>query len=298
MFKRNNLQRLLLLITAIEGVATLALTAMIPGERNGNLPGGFSTTRFCILIMIAIGSVLFFLLSLDHKITNRYRTTFFEKIQKHETTQAIITVVSLFILFFPPIILRVEYQAQFFRLFFFAAWFAILNLQMTIFKWVLTILENGADAFLQQVNNSIKPILPWIICILFPILFLTPRLWVFGDRIYTVGNDFVPLYAYKVYLLDFLVNFRMPLWSPSESAGFPFLASPLTQAIYPLNIPLAVYYWWHGSYGLIDHTWYSALGISIFACGMFAWLRQFRWKETYALIAALITSIAFPLPEL
>jgi hypothetical protein len=90
----------------------------------------------------------------------------------------------------------------------------------------------------------------------------------------------------------------MPLWSPSESAGFPFLASPLTQAIYPLNIPLAVYYWWHGSYGLIDHTWYSALGISIFACGMFAWLRQFRWKETYALIAALITSIAFPLPEL
>jgi len=298
MFKRNNLQRLLLLITAIEGVATLALTAMIPGERNGNLPGGFSTTRFCILIMIAIGSVLFFLLSLDHKVTNRYRTTFFEKIQKHETTQAIITVVSLFILFFPPIILRVEYQAQFFRLFFFAAWFAILNLQMTIFKWVLTILENGADAFLQQVNNSIKPILPWIICILFPILFLTPRLWVFGDRIYTVGNDFVPLYAYKVYLLDFLVNFRMPLWSPSESAGFPFLASPLTQAIYPLNIPLAVYYWWHGSYGLIDHTWYSALGISIFACGMFAWLRQFRWKETYALIAALITSIAFPLPEL
>ena len=298
MLKRDNLQRLLLLITAIEGIAALILTAIIPGERNGTLPGGFSPARFVILLLIASVSAFLFFLSLKNKNSDRLRYTFFEIFQKYETLQAIVTVALLFILFFPPVILLVEYQAQYFRLFFLAAWFAIANLQITFFAWQVTILENGSDAFFQQANNSIKPVLPWAICILFPILFLTPRLWVFGDHIYTVGNDYVPLYAYKVYLLDFLVNFRMPFWSPSESAGFPFLASPLTQAIYPLNIPLAIYYWWHGSYGLIDHTWYSALGISIYACGMYAWLRQFRWKDTYALIASIITSIAFPLPEL
>lgn len=296
--KRDKLQRFLLLITAIEGIAALILTAMIPGERNGTLPGGFSPARLVILMVIAGVSAFLFILSLESKNSDRLRYTFFEITQKYETLQAIVTVAVLFILFFPPVILQVEYQAQYFRLFFLAAWFAIANLQITFFAWLLTILENGANAFILQANNSIKPVIPWTICILFPILFLTPRLWVFGDHIYTVGNDYVPLYAYKVYLLDFLVNFRMPFWSPSESAGFPFLASPLTQAIYPLNIPLAIYYWWHGSYGLIDHTWYSTLGISIYACGMYAWLRQFRWKETYALIASIITSIAFPLPEL
>jgi hypothetical protein len=298
MLKQDKYRQFLFLLTALEGLAAMLITASIPGERNGNLPGGFTPQRLAILLAIAILSVIFFLLSANNRKITKFRNSLFESLQGFSAAQAIATLFLVFFTFCPPLTLITDYQAIFHRLYFLLAWVTIANLQLMVFPWVMTILDKGLDAFLQRGLNTLKPIIPWAVCIIFPILFLTPRLWEFGDHIYTVGNDFVPLYAYKVYLLDFLVHFRLPLWSPSESVGFPFLASPLTQTLYPLNIPLAVFYWWKGSYGLLDHTWFAAFGISIFCGGMYAWLRQFRWKDTYALMAAMVISISFPLPEL
>lgn len=298
MSKQYKYRQFVCLLTAIEGLCALLITANIPGERSGSLPGGFSPQRLAILLTIAGLSIVFLLLSLNYRKAAGFRDFLFGRLQHFSVVQAVLTIFLVFFTFCPPIILTTDYQAQFHRLYFFLAWLAIANLQLMVFPWVTTILEKGKNVFLQQAGNTIRPVLPWALCILFPILFMTPRLWAFGDHLYTVGNDFVPLYAYKVYLLDFLVHFRLPLWSPSESVGFPFLASPLTQTLYPLNIPLAVYYWWKGSYGLLDHTWFAVLGISIFCAGMYAWLRLFRWKDKYALIAAMVISISFPLPEL
>jgi hypothetical protein len=114
-----------------------------------------------------------------------------------------------------------------------------------------------------------------------------------------IGNDFIVLYyKYKVYLLAHLADFRFPLWSPAEGAGFPFYTNPFAQAFYPLNLPLAAWYRISGGYNALDHQVFTVLGISIFALGLFMWLRLINTNLRAVVFSVLVMSVSFKVTEI
>lgn len=132
-------------------------------------------------------------------------------------------------------------------------------------------------------------------------LFLWPfvDLFPYAFNLAGIGNDFHNLYYdYKVYLLDNLSRGQLPLWSPSEAAGFPFYSNPFAAAFYPLNLPLAIFYRIAGGYSVPDHQRFVILGISIFAVGLFLWLRSMKLPLHAALFAAFVMSVSFKVTEL
>lgn len=140
---------------------------------------------------------------------------------------------------------------------------------------------------------------------LYLLIFAWPFFYLFNhvfpiEGIYTaIGNDFIVLYyKYKIYLLDNLANLRFPLWSPAEGAGFPFYISPFAQAFYPLNLPLVVWYKVFDGYNPLDHQIFTVLGISIFALGLFMWLRLINTNLRACLFATLIMSVSFKVTEI
>jgi hypothetical protein len=291
--------RFLFFLTAMEGLLACFLTFNIPGEAKSTLLGGLSIQRFVLIAGIAIASIASLLLATEIPFFNNLRNRIFPFFEKRSGFLGLLTGFSLFFIHFPPILFSTIYKAQFHRLFYSAVWICLFCFQLLCMIVFVRIRKIGWSQYSKKCWGTVRPYIPWLISFGFPFLFMTPRLWVFGDHHYSVGNDFVPFsYYYKVYLLDYLVHFKLPFWSPSEAAGFPFLASPQTGALYPINIPIALYYWWKGSYGLIEHTWVTVLGISIYSVGLFAWLREFKWKETNALLASIIVSVSFQLTEI
>lgn len=132
-----------------------------------------------------------------------------------------------------------------------------------------------------------------------PALYLFRHIVAVDGSILYIGNDFFSLYyKYKVYLLDCLANFHFPLWSPSEAAGFPFYTNPFAQALYPGNVPLVLWYGAVGHYSIIDHQLFTVLGISIFALGLFVWLRRINEDTKAVLFAVLVMSVSFKVTEI
>ena len=132
-----------------------------------------------------------------------------------------------------------------------------------------------------------------------PILYLFRHIFPINGQYTAIGNDFIYLYyKYKVYLLACLSDFSFPLWSPSESAGFPFHTNPFAQAYYPFNLLLAVWYKIAKGYDPIDHQVFTVLGISIFALGLFMWLRLINTNLRSVVFAALIMSVSFKMTEI
>jgi len=131
--------------------------------------------------------------------------------------------------------------------------------------------------------------------ILWPFIFLFP----YTLNLVGFGNDFQCLYySYKVYLLDNLVHFHIPLWSPAEGAGFPFYANPFAQVLYPLNVPLAGFsYIFHG-YTPYAHQLFTIFGLSIFSVGFYLWMRSLSFDRRASLFAALIITVSFKMTEI
>lgn len=141
------------------------------------------------------------------------------------------------------------------------------------------------------------PIIAIIFC--WPFLFLFPYVFPIAGRFVALGNDFTPFYyVYKIYLLDSLSHNHFPLWSPSESAGYPFFSSPLAEAFYPLNWPLSVLYRLNGGYTLQDHQVFTVFGIAIFSVGMYLWLRQLRLNKRAVLAGVLVMAVSFKITEI
>jgi hypothetical protein len=114
-----------------------------------------------------------------------------------------------------------------------------------------------------------------------------------------MGNDFILLYyKYKVYLLDCLSDFHFPLWSPAEGAGYPFYTNPFTQTFYPFNLLLVVWYKISGGYDPLDHQVFTVLGISIFALGLFMWLRLINGNLRAVVFGVLVMSVSFKVTEI
>ncbi len=291
--------RSLWFLVFLEGMAAAFLTYAIPGENSASTYLGISAQRWLIIIAILMLSLMALFLTLPLKRIGPIRNALNQKMIKLNKIILLFSLIWLFFLIFPPIELTIKFSAYTQRLQYLFIWVCLIGFQtagLTIYEQIIT---SGWKSFLSKPVNFIKSIHAWIICFAFPFVYMTPRLWVFGGHQYGVGNDFVPFsYFYKVYLIDFLSHFRIPLWSPSEAAGFPYLASPQIGALYPLNIFSALYYWWKGSYGLLDHCWVTVFGISIFCVGMYAWLREFNLNKNATLISALIISISYQPTEI
>jgi hypothetical protein len=132
-----------------------------------------------------------------------------------------------------------------------------------------------------------------------PVLYLFTHVFPIKGQYTAIGNDFIPLYyRYKVYLLASLADLHFPFWAPSEAAGFPFYISPFPQAFYPLNLLLVVWYKLLGGYNPIDHQIFTVLGISIFALGLFMWLRLVNTNIRAVVFSVLVMSVSFKMTEI
>ncbi len=132
-----------------------------------------------------------------------------------------------------------------------------------------------------------------------PLLYLFRHIFPINGQYAAIGNDFILLYyKYKVYLLACLAELHFPLWSPAEGAGYPFYTNPFTQAFYPLNLLLVAWYKITGGYNPLDYQFFTVLGISIFALGLFMWLRLINSNLRAVVFAVLIMSISFKVTEM
>jgi len=147
-------------------------------------------------------------------------------------------------------------------------------------------------------NFSIRFLLPAaVFC--WPFLYLLDHVFPVNGYYTGIGNDFFEVYyKHKVYLLANLANFRLPLWSPAESAGFPFYSNPYAQVFYPLNLPLAVWYKVSGGYNVLDHSVFTILGLSIFALGLYRWLRTINTNLRAVIFSCLVMSVSFKVTEI
>lgn len=132
---------------------------------------------------------------------------------------------------------------------------------------------------------------------IWPFVYMWPYLMSYS---LTPGNDFHTLYyRYKLYLLDLLAQGRpVPVWSPTEAAGFPFRANPFVGAKYPLNYLLVAMYRLNDGYSEYDHVLFTIAAFSIFAVGMFLWLRVLGEKPGGAILAALVFATSLKMTEL
>lgn len=161
----------------------------------------------------------------------------------------------------------------------------------------------GPEAALEPANGvkhgRLGSLLLCLAVFAWPFVFLWEDVLPVNGRYAEIGNDFVALYfKYKIYLLDCLSDGYFPWWSPSEACGFPFYSNPFTAAFYPLNAPLALYVSFLGGYSQLDHQIFTVLGLSIFALGLFFWLRLLGWNPASALFSTAVMSVSFKMTEL
>lgn len=153
----------------------------------------------------------------------------------------------------------------------------------------------GPQALLRAVTRFAIPLL--VFC--WPMLYLFRFGFGINGQYTAVGNDFnILYYKYKIYLLDCLASFHLPLWSPSEAAGFPFYTNPFAQMFYPLNALLVLWYKLFGGYNSVDHQLFTILGISIFSLGLFMWLKLINKDIKAVVFAVLIMSVSFKVTEI
>ena len=163
---------------------------------------------------------------------------------------------------------------------------------------IVAVSEDKTTTLPTRSQAAVRFLLPLII-FCWPILYLFNHVFPINGQYMETDYDFIILYyKYKVYLLAHLANFSFPLWSPSEGAGFPFYTSPFTQAFYPFNLPLAVWYKISGGYNPLDHQVFTVLGISIFAVGLFMWLRQINTNLRAVVFSILVMSVSFKITEI
>ncbi len=297
----KNGQKIIFSCIGLEGIFAIFFTLLVPKEIQSENFFGFSFGRMVIISFLFLGSVSSILLAINsNSNNNNFSNQILLFVLKNRRFFFFLFLFLFFSLVYPPNILREKYFAQFERLFFLFSWIAISILEILLYYLGNQVIINGFKGFIKSHKSKIIKVIPILICIAFPFIFMSPRLWIIDGHHYSIGNDFVPFsYFYKVYLLDYILHFRLPLWSPSEAAGFPFLFSPQVGALYPINLLLAFYYWWKGNYGLLDHTWATVFGLSIFCLGLYAWLCEFNWKsKVNVVIAVLIVSVSYQMTEI
>jgi hypothetical protein len=145
--------------------------------------------------------------------------------------------------------------------------------------------------------NFFFRLIPFAI-VLWPFVYLAEYFIPFQGTYTAIGQDFYPFYCkYKLYLLAHWANGCLPLWSPSEAAGYPLFSSPLAQYFYPLNILLVLWYKLAGGYSPIDCQMFTIFGLSIFGLGLYYWLKLLNGNLRAVLFSVLIMMVSFRLTE-
>ena len=162
----------------------------------------------------------------------------------------------------------------------------------------ITASAEDKDASLRKYRPLLKFLLPAaVFC--WPLLYLFRHVLTINGQYAAIGNDFILLYyKYKVYLLACLSELHFPLWSPAEGAGYPFYTNPFTQTFYPFNLLLVLWYKITGGYNPLDYQVFTVLGISLFALGLFMWLRLLNANIRAVIFAALLMSVSFKVTEM
>jgi len=132
-----------------------------------------------------------------------------------------------------------------------------------------------------------------------PFLYLFRHVIAINGRYTAIGNDFYGVYGkYKIYLLSCLSQGHFPLWSPSEGAGFPLYTNPIVQSFYPFNLLLVLWCKFLGGYRPLDYQIFAIFGLSIFALGLFMWLRLLSKNLRAVIFSVLVISVSFRLVEI
>jgi len=132
-----------------------------------------------------------------------------------------------------------------------------------------------------------------------PLIYLFHLILPIDGQYTAIDNDFIILYyKYKIYLLACMAKLKFPLWSPSEGAGFPFYISPFTQAFYPFNLLLTGWYKISGGFNPIDYQFFTIIGISIFALGVYKWLGLINKNTRAVILSTVIISVSFKMTEI
>jgi hypothetical protein len=146
-------------------------------------------------------------------------------------------------------------------------------------------------------NRSLSVWIPLAVFV-WPFLYLAEYILSFHGKYTAMGNDFYPFYyKYKIYLLAHLAHGHLPLWSPSEAAGYPLFSSPLAQFFYPFNLLLVLWYKLAGGYSSIDYQRFTIFGLSIFGLGLYYWLKLINGNLRAVLFSVLIMTVSFRLTE-
>ncbi|MGA2070372.1 MAG: hypothetical protein ABSG97_03410 [Sedimentisphaerales bacterium] len=158
--------------------------------------------------------------------------------------------------------------------------------------------QSEASSRSQASPSRLKGVILAVAVFLWPVFYLFQHVFPINGVYTAIGNDFLSLYfKHKVYLLANLAGMHFPLWSPSEAAGFPFYSNPFAQACYPFNALLAVWYKIFGGYSPLDYQLFTILGLSIFAMGLFMWLKSINKNIRAVLFATLVMSVSFKVTE-
>jgi hypothetical protein len=134
---------------------------------------------------------------------------------------------------------------------------------------------------------------------IWPFLFHLPlavRVWHGGFQ--HIGNDFPLLYyPYKPYLLAALADGSVPLWTPQEAGGFPFLLNPFTQSLYPANLLILPVARLLGHWGPLEHQWYALAAVSVLAVSLYLFLRKLGLSLLSAALAAIVVASSYKVTE-
>lgn len=140
-----------------------------------------------------------------------------------------------------------------------------------------------------------KKILIFLTLLLWPYFFLFP----ISADILTIGNDFELLYfSYKKYIFELVSSGIIPLWSPSEGAGFPLILNPFAQFFYPLSWTLYLFYKIFDTFTTYHFALYTIFAISIFNFGQFFWLRKLKFNIYICLVSTLVVTMSLKFTEL
>ncbi|MBN2019740.1 MAG: hypothetical protein JW749_05890 [Sedimentisphaerales bacterium] len=157
----------------------------------------------------------------------------------------------------------------------------------------------GSGSQLQKGPSRLRALVLPAIVFFWPFVYLFRHIIPINGTYTAIGNDFIALYfRHKIYLLSCLADFRLPLWSPSEAAGFPLYTNPFAQVFYPFNLLLVVWYKLFNGYNVLDQQLFTVFGIAIFALGLFLWLRILSRNTRAVLFATLVMSVSFKMTEI
>jgi len=109
-----------------------------------------------------------------------------------------------------------------------------------------------------------------------------------------MGNDFDLIYfSYKKYIFEFLQEGQIPLWSPSEGAGFTLIYNPFAQFFYLPSWLLFGICILKKTFSLYDYLIFTISGVSIYLIGQYQWLKSFKIfsRESIFLVTLIVPTI-------